>query len=64
VFARDKRIIQKAIDRLTEYQYMADFGTCAIGWPLLDRWEADVIAGRLPKFPAPSTSTSRARAKR
>jgi glyoxylase-like metal-dependent hydrolase (beta-lactamase superfamily II) len=48
VFRRDNRIIQKAIDRLTQYQYMADFGTCAIGWPLLDEWEADVIAGRMP----------------
>ena len=50
VFRRDNRIIQKAIDRLTEYQYRADFGTCAIGWPLLDEWEADVIAGRMPEF--------------
>jgi glyoxylase-like metal-dependent hydrolase (beta-lactamase superfamily II) len=50
VFRRDNRIIQKAIDRLTEYQYMADFGTCAIKWPLLDEWEADVCAGRMPKF--------------
>jgi glyoxylase-like metal-dependent hydrolase (beta-lactamase superfamily II) len=48
VFRRDNRIIQKAIDRLTEYQHMADFGTCAIDWPLLDEWEADVIAGRMP----------------
>ncbi len=48
VFRRDNRIIQKAIDRLTQYQYMADFGTCAIGWPLLDEWEADVVAGRMP----------------
>jgi len=50
VFRRDKRILQKAIDRLTEYQYMPDFGTCAIGWPLLDAWEEDVVAGKLPKF--------------
>jgi glyoxylase-like metal-dependent hydrolase (beta-lactamase superfamily II) len=50
VFARDNRIIQKAIDRLTGYLHMADFGTCAIDWPLLDEWEADVIAGRMPKF--------------
>lgn len=50
VFRRDNRIIQKAIDRLTQYQYMADFGTCAIAWPLLDEWEADVIAGRMPDF--------------
>jgi len=48
VFRRDNRVLQKAIDRLTQYQYMADFGTCAIAWPLLDEWEADVIAGRLP----------------
>ena len=34
VFRCDKRILQKAIERLTQYQYMADFGTCAIGWPL------------------------------
>jgi hydroxyacylglutathione hydrolase len=48
VFRRDGAILQKAIDRLTQYQYMADFGTCAIGWPLLDEWEADVVAGRMP----------------
>jgi hydroxyacylglutathione hydrolase len=50
VFRRDNRIVQKAIDRLTQYQYMADFGTCAIGWPLLDEWEADVCSGRMPNF--------------
>jgi glyoxylase-like metal-dependent hydrolase (beta-lactamase superfamily II) len=49
-FRRDNRILKKAIDRLTQYQYMADFGTCAIGWPLLDEWEADVVAGRMPSF--------------
>jgi glyoxylase-like metal-dependent hydrolase (beta-lactamase superfamily II) len=48
VFRRDNAIIQKAIDRLSNYQYMADFGTCAVGWPLLDEWEADVCAGRMP----------------
>jgi glyoxylase-like metal-dependent hydrolase (beta-lactamase superfamily II) len=50
VFRRDSRILQKAIDRLTQYQYMADFGTCAIAWPLLDEWEADITAGRMPDF--------------
>ena len=50
VFRRDNRILQKAIDRLTKYQYMADFGTCAIGWPLLDEWERDVTSGRMPDF--------------
>ena len=50
VFRRDNRILQKAIDRLTEYQYMADFGTCAVAWPLLDEWERDVSEGRMPDF--------------
>jgi glyoxylase-like metal-dependent hydrolase (beta-lactamase superfamily II) len=50
VFRKDVKILQKAIDRLTQYQYMADFGTCAVSWPLLDEWEKDVSAGRLPDF--------------
>jgi glyoxylase-like metal-dependent hydrolase (beta-lactamase superfamily II) len=50
VFRRDNSILRKAIDRLTEYQHMADFGTCAIDWPLLDEWEAEVNAGRMPDF--------------
>jgi hydroxyacylglutathione hydrolase len=50
VFRRDNRIIQKAIDRLTQYQHMADFGTCATDWPLLDEWEKEVCSGRLPEF--------------
>jgi glyoxylase-like metal-dependent hydrolase (beta-lactamase superfamily II) len=50
VFRRDNRIIQKAIDRLTQYQYMCDFGTCAVSWPLLDEWEKDVLEGKMPNF--------------
>jgi glyoxylase-like metal-dependent hydrolase (beta-lactamase superfamily II) len=50
VFRRDPRILQKAIDRLTQYQHMADFGTCAVDWPLLDEWEKDVCEGRMPDF--------------
>ena len=50
VFRRDNAVIQRAIDRLTQYQHMADFGTCAVDWPLLDEWEADVVAGRMPKL--------------
>ena len=50
VFRRDPRILQQAIDRLTQYQYMADFGTCAIAWPLLDEWEAEVCGGKMPDF--------------
>ncbi|MCE9533513.1 MAG: MBL fold metallo-hydrolase [Planctomycetes bacterium] len=50
IFRRDPKIIQKAITRLSEYQYMADFGTCAIGWPLQDEWDTDIMSGKLPKF--------------
>jgi hydroxyacylglutathione hydrolase len=50
VFRRDNKIVQKAIDRLSQYQHMADFGTCAVDWPLLDEWDAEVSAGRMPDF--------------
>jgi glyoxylase-like metal-dependent hydrolase (beta-lactamase superfamily II) len=50
VFRRDPKILRKALDRLKQYQYMADFGTCAVSWPLLDTWENDVISGRMPDF--------------
>jgi glyoxylase-like metal-dependent hydrolase (beta-lactamase superfamily II) len=49
-FRRDPAILQKAIDRLTQYLHMADFGTCAVDWPLLDQWKRDVIAGKMPNF--------------
>ncbi len=49
-FRKDNKILKKAIDRLTQYQYMADFGTCAVEWPLLEDWEADVVAGKMPDF--------------
>src|SRR5207237_663083 len=48
VFRRDNRVIQKAIDRLTSYQYMADFGPSPIGWPLLDEWEKKYNEARMP----------------
>jgi len=49
-FRKDPAIIQAAIDRLTRYQYMADFGTCAISWPLQEEWEKDILAGKMPSF--------------
>lgn len=49
-FRRDDKLLKKAIDRLTQYQHMADFGTCAVDWPLLDEWEKDVLSGKMPKF--------------
>jgi hydroxyacylglutathione hydrolase len=45
VFKRDDALIQRTIDRLTGYQYLADFGTCAIDWPLLKEWDAEISGG-------------------
>jgi glyoxylase-like metal-dependent hydrolase (beta-lactamase superfamily II) len=49
-FRRDDKMLKKAIDRLTQYQHMADFGTCAVDWPLLDEWEKEVLSGKMPKL--------------
>lgn len=49
-FRKDPKIVQAAIDRLTRYQYMADFGTCAIRWPLQEEWEKDILAGKMPEL--------------
>ncbi|MBX3440821.1 MAG: MBL fold metallo-hydrolase [Planctomyces sp.] len=43
VFRKDSVHIQKTIDRLTTYLHLADFGTCAIDWPLLEEWDAELV---------------------
>lgn len=48
VFAKDDNLLQAAIDRLDRYQHMADFGTCAVDWPLLEEWEEELTKGVLP----------------
>lgn len=50
VFRRDNELIRRTIDRLKQYQYLADFGTCAVGWPLMREWEEEILSGRLPDF--------------
>ncbi len=47
-FRRDPAILQAAIDRLTGYQFLSDFGTCATRWPLQEEWERDILTGRAP----------------
>jgi len=41
-FRKDNQLLQDTIDRLDKYQHMADFGTCAVDWPLLDEWEEEL----------------------
>ncbi len=45
VFRKDVKMVQKTINRLMEYQHMADFGTCAVDWPLLEEWEDELAKG-------------------
>lgn len=49
-FLKDRKVIQKTIERLVGYQTLPDFGTCAVSWPLLEQWERDVMSGRIPKL--------------
>ena len=50
VFRRDNELIQATIRRLEMYQHLADFGTCAVDWPLIEEWEAEVASGKMPEF--------------
>jgi glyoxylase-like metal-dependent hydrolase (beta-lactamase superfamily II) len=47
-FRKDDRLIDETISRLERYQHMADFGTCAVDWPLMDQWEEELAEGRRP----------------
>jgi hydroxyacylglutathione hydrolase len=49
IFRKDTALINRTINRLDGYLHMADFGTCAIDWPLLDEWEEELATGK-PKF--------------
>lgn len=44
-FRKDPAMIQKTIDRLEQYQHLADFGTCAVDWPLMDQWDEELARG-------------------
>jgi glyoxylase-like metal-dependent hydrolase (beta-lactamase superfamily II) len=48
IFRKDDALLDATIKRLEAYTHMADFGTCAVDWPLLDQWEDELAAGKLP----------------
>lgn len=58
IFTKDNSILQQAIDRLSQYQYMADFGTCAVDWPLMHEWEREIAQGTMPSTSEPEAKTS------
>ncbi len=49
IFRNDPELLNRTIDRVRGYLRMADFGTLAESWPLMDEWEEEVAAGRLPE---------------
>lgn len=49
IFRKENAMLDKTIHRLEGYLHMSDFGTCAIDWPLMDQWEDEIAAGKLPK---------------
>jgi glyoxylase-like metal-dependent hydrolase (beta-lactamase superfamily II) len=49
IFRKDNALIDQAIKRLDGYLHMADFGTCAIDWPLMDEWDEELAAGKMPQ---------------
>ncbi|MFO0884080.1 MAG: MBL fold metallo-hydrolase [Pirellulales bacterium] len=48
IFRKDDALLDKTIARLEGYLHMADWGTCAIDWPLLNEWEQEIAEGKLP----------------
>ncbi|MDB4331531.1 MBL fold metallo-hydrolase [bacterium] len=49
IFKNEPQLLNNTIERLKGYLKMADFGTLAESWPLMDQWEEEVAQGRLPE---------------
>jgi hydroxyacylglutathione hydrolase len=49
IFRNEPAKLGETVARLKRYQHMADFGTCAVDWPLLDEWEKELAEGKMPK---------------
>lgn len=49
IFKKDNALLDSAIKRVEGYLHMADFGTCAIDWPMMDEFEEEIAAGKMPE---------------
>ncbi len=49
IFKKDDAQLDRVISRLEGYLHMADFGTCAIDWPLMDEFDRELSEGKLPQ---------------
>jgi len=48
IFRKDNKLLDATIARVKSYLHMADFGTCAVDWPLMDVWEDELAQGEMP----------------
>jgi glyoxylase-like metal-dependent hydrolase (beta-lactamase superfamily II) len=48
IFPKDDALLARTITRLKGYLNLADFGTCAPHWPLIEEWDRELAEGRLP----------------
>ncbi len=48
IFRKDVRLLDATIERLEGYLKLADFGTCAPNWPLIEEWDRELAEGRFP----------------
>jgi glyoxylase-like metal-dependent hydrolase (beta-lactamase superfamily II) len=48
IFRKNDALLDQTIARLESYLHMADWGTCAIDWPLMDEWERELAEGKMP----------------
>ncbi len=48
IFKKDDAMLNQTIERVRGYLQMADFGTLAENWPLMDQWDDEVASGKLP----------------
>lgn len=49
MFKKDDALLDATIQRVEGYRHMADFGVCAVDWPLMDEWEKEIADGKLPQ---------------
>ena len=48
IFRKDDHLLDRTLTRLRGYLKLADFGTCAPDWPLIEEWDRELAEGRMP----------------
>ena len=56
IFRNNKDLLNRTMDRVRGYLKMADFGTLADSWPLMDEWDDEVAQGKLPEGLVPPSA--------